>query len=126
MKLIHTESAPAAVGPYSQAVIAGGLVYCSGQIALQPGTGELIDGDAAAQTQQILRNLSAVLHAANSALEAVVKTTIYLTSMDDFGAVNTVYMQAFGGHRPARACVEVSRLPKNVMVEIDAIAMVRE
>ena len=78
------------------------------------------------QTQQILRNLSAVLHAANSALEAVVKTTIYLTNMDDFGAVNTVYMQAFGAHRPARACVEVSRLPKNVIVEIDAIAMVRE
>ena len=125
MKLIQTDSAPAAVGPYSQAVVANGLVYCSGQIALNPDTGELIYGDVVAQTRQVLRNLAAVLEAADSDLESVVKATIFLTDMDDFGAVNSIYAEAFGAHRPARACVEVSRLPKNVMVEIDAIAMVK-
>ena len=126
MKLIQTDSAPAAVGPYSQAVIANGLVYCSGQIALHPETGELIHGDVVAQTRQVLRNLAAVLEAADSDLESVVKATIFLTDMDDFGAVNSIYAEAFGAHRPARACEEVSRLPKNVMVEIDAIAMVKK
>ena len=126
MKRIQTDAAPAAVGPYSQAIVAGGLAYCSGQIALHPETGTLIEGDAAEQTRQILSNLDAVLQAAGSSLQHVIRATIFLTNMDDFSAVNTVYAEAFGDHRPARACVEVSRLPKDVSVEIDAIAMVKE
>ena len=126
MKLINTDTAPSAVGPYSQAAVAGGLVYCSGQIAIDPSTNSLISGDAAAQTTRILQNLEAVLAAAGSSLAHVVRATIFLTDMDDFAAINTVYANAFGTHRPARACVEVSRLPKNVRVEIDAIAVVSE
>ena len=126
MKLINTDTAPSAVGPYSQAAVAGGLVYCSGQIAIDPITNSLISGDAAAQTTRILQNLEAVLTAAGSSLAHVVRATIFLTDMDDFAAINTVYANAFGTHRPARACVEVSRLPKNVRVEIDAIAVVSE
>jgi len=126
MKLINTDTAPSAVGPYSQAAVAGGLVYCSGQIEIDPITNSLISGDAAAQTTRILQNLEAVLTAAGSSLAHVVRATIFLTDMDDFAAINTVYANAFGTHRPARACVEVSRLPKNVRVEIDAIAVVSE
>ena len=122
MKTINTPNAPAAVGPYSQAAQAGGFIFCSGQIAIDPDTGALISGDAAAQTRRILENLDAVLHAAGVSLNDVVRTTIFLTDMDNFAAVNEVYAEAFGIHRPARACVEVSRLPKNVSVEIDAIA----
>ncbi len=123
MKRISTDDAPAAIGPYSQAVVAGGLCFCSGQIALHP-TGELLDGDVSAQTELALKNLAAVLAAAGSGLEHVVKTTVFLRSMDDFAAMNTVYAAAFGEARPARAAVEVSRLPKDVVVEIDAIAVV--
>ena len=124
MKKIATTAAPAAIGPYSQAVVAGGLCFCSGQIALDPSTGELLDGDVEAQTRLVLSNLTAVLRAAGCSLNDVVKTTVFLKSMDDFGRMNSVYAEVFGDARPARAAVEVARLPRDVMVEIDAIAKV--
>jgi len=123
VKIIATTDAPAAIGPYSQAVEAGGLVFCSGQIPLDPVTGALVEGDVAQQTRQVLTNLSAVLSAAGCGLEAVLKCTVYLADMNDFGAMNEVYAEFFGDSRPARAAVEVSRLPKDVAVEIDAIAV---
>ncbi|GAB4367591.1 MAG: RidA family protein [Acidobacteriota bacterium] len=121
---IETGRAPAAIGPYSQAVRAGGLVFCSGQIALDPATGAIVGGTAAAQARQVLANLAAVLEAAGSGLDRVLKTTVYLADMADFQDVNAVYAEAFGEHRPARAAVEVSRLPRDVLVEIEAIAAV--
>ena len=124
MRTVHTQDAPAAIGPYSQAVVAGGLVFCSGQIAMDPSTGALVEGDVAAQTRQVLANLDAVLRAAGSSLDRVVKCTVYLTSMDDFSLMNMAYAEAFGATRPARAAVEVSRLPRGVDVEIDAIALI--
>lgn len=124
MNTVHTEDAPAAIGPYSQAMVAGGMVYCSGQIPMDPSSGALIAGDVAAQTRQVLTNLSAVLRAGGASLQSVVKCTVFLKSMDDFAAMNGVYAEFFGEHRPARAAVEVSRLPKDVDVEIDAIAVV--
>ena len=124
MKIVQTTDAPAAIGPYSQAIVAAGVVYCSGQIPMDPATGALTGGDVGAQTRQVLTNLSAVLTAAGSSLSQVAKCTVFLKSMDDFGAMNEVYAEFFGDHRPARAAVEVSRLPKNVDVEIDAIALV--
>ena len=123
MTPIHTDHAPTAIGPYSQAVKAQGMVFCSGQIAIDPATGALLDGDVRAQTQLVLKNLEAVLTAAGSGLDKVVKTTVFLKSMDDFGLMNAVYADVFGDSRPARAAVEVSRLPKDVLVEIDAIAL---
>jgi 2-iminobutanoate/2-iminopropanoate deaminase len=123
MHVVDTKHAPAAIGPYSQAIVAGDLVFCSGQIAIDPATGEVIAGDVAAQTRRVLANLAAVLEAAGSSLDRVVKCTVYLKSMGDFAAVNTVYGEAFGAARPARATVEVSRLPRDVSVEIDAIAI---
>lgn len=124
IKPIHTDAAPAAIGPYSQAVIAGGFVFCSGQIALD-ASGALVGGDAAAQTGQVMANLAAVLKAAGCSLSGIAKTTIYLKDMNDFAAVNAVYAEALQDHRPARATVEVSRLPKDVLVEIDCVAVVR-
>ncbi|MCO4743848.1 MAG: RidA family protein [Proteobacteria bacterium] len=123
MKLISTDAAPAAIGPYSQAVVANGMVFCSGQIAMDPETGTVLDGDVAAQTRLALRNLAAVLEAAGSSLGSVVKTSVFLKDMDSFAAMNTVYAEAFGDHRPARAAVEAARLPKDVDVEIEAIAL---
>ena len=122
MQYVQTENAPAAIGPYSQAVKAGGMVYTSGQIALTPA-GEMCENDITVQTEQVLRNLSAVLEAAGSGLDKVVKTTIFLDSMDDFAAVNAIYAEAFGDHKPARSTVAVKTLPKNALVEIDAIAL---
>jgi len=122
MKFIQTDRAPAAIGPYSQAVALGDLLFCSGQIPLDPATGELVGETAAEQAKQVLSNLAAVLEAGGSGLGKVVKTTIFLASMGDFAAVNEIYAGAFGDHRPARATVEVSCLPKSVLVEIDAIA----
>ena len=122
--VISTPNAPNAIGPYSQAVTYGGLVYCSGQIALDPVSGKLVGGsDIRAQTEQVLDNLEAVLTAANSSLPAAVKVTIFLASMDDFGVVNECYGKRVGDQPPARATVEVSRLPKDVLVEIDATAV---
>lgn len=124
-RAISTDLAPAAIGPYSQAIVCDDLVHCSGQIALDAATGELIEGDVAAQTERILENLAAVLNAAGSGLAQVLKCNVYLADMNDFAAVNEVYARHFAGDAPpARACVEVSRLPKDVAVEIDCVAMV--
>jgi len=122
MKVIKTENAPQAIGPYSQAVKSGGFIFCSGQIPLKID-GTLVDGDVSEQSIQVMNNLKAVLIAAGSCFEKVVKTTIFLDSMDDFVAVNEVYAGYFDGeNNPARATVEVGRLPKGVKVEIDCIA----
>ncbi len=122
MTRITTDNAPAAIGPYSQAIRANGFIFTSGQIPLTPD-GELVEGDIHEQTRQVLTNLSAVLEAAGSSLEQIVKTTIYLTDMDDFIAVNTVYAEFFAGSFPARSTVAVKTLPKNVQIEIDAVAL---
>jgi 2-iminobutanoate/2-iminopropanoate deaminase len=124
MKLdpVTSASAPAAIGPYSQAIRAGNLVFCSGQIALDPKSGQIVGGNAAEQAEQVLKNLAAVLAAAGCSLAHVARTTIFLASMDDFAAVNEVYARHFGAHKPARATVAVKTLPKNGLVEIDCIA----
>ena len=120
---VNTEGAPKAIGPYSQAVAAGNLVFCSGQIAMRPGTTDFEGGDVAAQTRRVLENLRAVLKEAGSGLTLVTKTTVYLTTMEHFPAVNEVYGEFFGDSRPARATIAVSELPKGALVEIDAIAL---
>ncbi|MHC5198503.1 MAG: RidA family protein [Planctomycetota bacterium] len=124
MNIIKTTQAPEAIGPYSQAVVAGNLVFCSGQIPLDPATMNLIGQTAAEQTAQVLTNLSEVLKAADSGLEKVVKTTVFLSDMNDFAEMNKVYAKFFGDHKPARATVEVARLPKDVKVEIDCIGKI--
>ena len=121
MEIIQTENAPAAIGPYSQALKYNGLVYTSGQIALTP-EGELVERDIKKQTHQVLTNLQNVLLEANSSLDRVIKATIYLENMEDFGVVNVIYAEYFGEHKPARSTVAVKTLPKNVLVEIDVIA----
>lgn len=123
MQIISTDNAPRAIGPYSQAVVVDGILYSSGQIALTP-EGELVEGGIEEQTRQVLRNLSAVLEAAGSSLQRVIKTTIFLADMEDFAAVNEIYAEFFGEHRPARSTVAVKTLPKEVLVEIDCIAKV--
>jgi 2-iminobutanoate/2-iminopropanoate deaminase len=122
MQPIQTDGAPAAIGPYSQAVHAAGLLFCSGQIALDPASGEMTGGTAAEQAHRVLANLTAVLEAGGCGWEHVLKTTIYLVDMADFAAVNGVYAAALGAHRPARATVAVAALPKGALVEIDAVA----
>lgn len=126
-RVISSPDAPAAIGPYSQAIASGGLVFLSGQIALDPASGQLVGGDdVAAQAEQVMKNLAAVLGAAGSSFSRVLKSTIYLTDMGDFGAVNEVYARAFEGvEPPARATVAVSGLPKGVKVEIEMIAGAR-
>ena len=125
-QIVSTPDAPAAIGPYSQAVVHGGLVYCSGQVALDPRSMQVVAGDVAAQTRQVLTNLTHVLEAAGSGLDRVLKTTVYLKSMDEFVAMNEVYATFFPADAPpARATVEVARLPKDVRVEIDCVAAVR-
>ncbi len=122
-EVISTSNAPKAIGPYSQAIRCGGMIFCSGQIALDPVTNQLIEGDVAAQTERVLKNLSAVLWEAGSNMEQVVKTTVFLKSMNDFAAMNEVYGKFFSKQPPARSTVEAARLPKDVLVEIDVIAM---
>jgi 2-iminobutanoate/2-iminopropanoate deaminase len=122
MEPIQTDRAPAAIGPYAQAVQAEGLLFCSGQIALDPATGEMTGTTAAAQTRRALANLTAVLEAGGCSWSDVLKTTIYLVAMEDFAAVNEVYAEALGDSRPARATVAVAALPKGALVEIDAVA----
>lgn len=124
MQYVKTDKAPQAIGPYSQAVVANEIVYTSGQIALTP-EGIMLEDDVVIQTKQVLKNLSAVLEEAGSSLGHVIKTTIFLSNMDDFAVVNGLYEEAFGSHKPARSTVAVKTLPKNALVEIDAIALVR-
>ena len=125
MKTVHTPNAPAAIGPYSQAISANGFVYASGQIGIDPATGALVKATVEAQTEQVVRNLSAVLSAADSDLKHVVKTTCFLRRMSDFTAFNAVYERYFTGS-PARSCVEVSALPKNALVEIECVAVLKD
>lgn len=120
---VHTDQAPKAIGPYSQAVTHGDLVFTAGQIALDPATMEVVPGGVAEQTQQVLANVAAVLAAAGSGLGKVVKTTVFLADMADFAAMNEVYARAFGEHRPARSTVAAAGLPRNVRVEIEVVAV---
>ena len=122
---VQTDKAPAAIGPYSQAMVSDGWVYCSGQIPIDPATGELIDGGVAEQTHQVLKNLAQVLLAAGSAMDAVVKTTVFLSDMNTFAEMNGVYAEHFADHRPARAAVQAAALPKFVDVEIECVARVK-
>jgi 2-iminobutanoate/2-iminopropanoate deaminase len=121
MKIIQTEKAPAAIGPYSQAVVSGGLVFTSGQIPLSPGSGQITGDTIQEQTAQVIKNLAAVLEASGSGLEKVIKTVCFLADMKDFAAFNEVYAQAFTG-KPARSTVAVKQLPRNALVEIEAVA----
>lgn len=123
MKPVSTPQAPAAIGPYSQAIEAGVWLFCSGQIAIDPATGNFENGDVATQTRRCLTNLDAVLRAGGSSMTRVVKTTVYLVDMADFAAMNAVYAEAFGSHAPARATVAVAGLPKGARVEIEAIGL---
>ena len=124
LKLVATDKAPKAIGPYSQGVVANGLLFTAGQVALDPATGELVSGDVKAQTARVMENLQAVLKAAGSSFSKVVKTSVFLADMNDFAAMNEVYGRAFGEHRPARSTVAVKTLPKNALVEIDVVALV--
>ena len=121
-KIVSTDGAPQALGPYSQAVCAGDWVFCAGQVAIDPATGQLIEGTVEAQTRQVLDNLKAVLVAAGSSLDRVVKTTVYLADLGDFGGMNETYGEYLGNSLPARATVEVAALPWGARVEIDAVA----
>jgi 2-iminobutanoate/2-iminopropanoate deaminase len=122
-EIISTKDAPQAIGPYSQAIKANGLIFTSGQIAIDPATQQVITGDVAAQTDRVLRNLSEILEAAGSGLGEVVRSTVFLKNMSDFAAMNGVYGKYFSTAPPARSTVEVARLPKDVLVEIDVIAL---
>jgi 2-iminobutanoate/2-iminopropanoate deaminase len=124
MKVISTENAPGAIGPYSQAIVANGMVFCSGQIPIDPATGEFVSEDVSEQTEQVFKNLAAVLEAAGASLESVVKTTVFLADMNDFAAMNDVYGRYFVTNKPARATVQAARLPRDARVEIECIALV--
>ena len=124
MTIVRTDNAPAAIGPYSQAVVHGGLVFTAGQIPLDPVTGELEQGDVAAQTERVMKNLAGVLEAAGASFGSVLKTTVFLRDMNDFAAMNEVYGRHFGDHRPARSTVQAARLPRDCGVEIECVAAV--
>ncbi len=125
MEFLNTNKAPAAIGPYSQAVKVGGLIYTSGQIALTP-SGEMLENDIKKQTRQIFANIIAILEDHNSSIQEIIKVTIYLTDMNDFGIVNVIMTEVFGDHKPVRSTVAVKALPKNAMLEMDVIAEVRD
>ncbi|MGM9987009.1 MAG: RidA family protein [Bacillaceae bacterium] len=124
MKVVQTNDAPSAIGPYVQATVVNGMVYTSGQIPLT-AQGELVTGDIEVQTHQVFKNIQAVLEAANASLETVVKTMVFIKDMNDFNKMNDVYGTYFSTHKPARSCVEVARLPKDVLIEIECIAVVK-
>lgn len=124
MKVVHTGKAPQAIGPYSQGIIVNNMFYSSGQIPLRPD-GTMVEGGIKEQTHQVFRNLKAILEAAGASLDTVVKTTCYIKNMDDFAAMNEVYGEYFSEHKPARSCVEVARLPKDALIEIEVIAFVK-
>jgi 2-iminobutanoate/2-iminopropanoate deaminase len=121
--VISTDQAPKAIGPYSQAIRAAGMIFTSGQVAIDPATQQVIAGDVAAQTDRVLKNLTAILHASGSSLDKVLRCTVFLKNMGDFAAMNEVYGRYFTATPPARSTVEVARLPKDVLVEIDVIAL---
>lgn len=123
IETVSTSSAPKALGPYSQALVSGGFIFCSGQIPINPATGAIEATTIEDQTRQVIANLSAVLQAAGSSLANVVKTTVFIKDMNDFAALNGVYAEMFGDTKPARSCVEVARLPKDVKIEIECIAV---
>jgi len=126
MKFTQTQKAPSAIGPYSQAAVVNGMVYTSGQIALMPdGSDELLSKGVEVQTEQVLTNLKNVLEASDSSMDSVIKTTIFIADMDDFVTINKIYEKHFGSHKPARSTVAVKTLPKNALVEIDAVALVK-
>jgi 2-iminobutanoate/2-iminopropanoate deaminase len=125
IEIVTTTNAPGAIGPYSQAIKAGDLVFCSGQIPIDPATGEFVSADVEEQTEQVLKNLSEVLMAAGTSLKDVVKTTVFLADMNDFAAMNAVYGKYFSETRPARATVQAARLPRDARIEIDCIALRR-
>ncbi len=121
-EVVSTQDAPGAIGPYSQAIKTGGMVFCSGQIPIDPTTGEFVASDVAAQTEQVIKNLDAVLKAAGTGLSNVIKTTVFLADMNDFAAMNEVYSKFFNENKPARATVQAARLPRDARVEIECIA----
>jgi 2-iminobutanoate/2-iminopropanoate deaminase len=123
-EVVSTEKAPGAIGPYSQAIKAGGMMFCSGQIPIDPATGEFVEGGVAEQTEQVFKNLIAVLEAGGSGLDGVVKTTVFLADMNDFTAMNEIYARYFDSNKPARATVQAARLPRDAKVEIECIAVV--
>lgn len=120
---VHTDHAPGAIGPYSQAIITGNMVFTAGQIALDPASAEIVGDDITAQTERVMKNLAAVLEEAGASLQSVVKTTVFLKDMNDFAAMNEVYGRHMAPHKPARSAVEAARLPKDVLVEIEAVAV---
>lgn len=124
MQVVNTTEAPAAIGPYSQGIIVNNMLYASGQIPLT-AEGEMVNGDVKEQTHQVFKNLQAILSASGAALDTVVKATVFIKDMNDFAAVNEVYGEYFNAHKPARSCVEVARLPKDALVEIEVIALVK-
>jgi len=124
LKIVHTEKAPAAIGPYSQGIVANGFLFTAGQIAIDPATGQVVTGNVAAQTERVMANLAAVLATVGASWKDVVKTTVYLHDMNEFPAVNEVYGKALGDARPARSTVQVSALPRGVLVEIDAVVAI--
>ncbi len=121
-EIISTENAPGAIGPYSQAIKSGGLVFCSGQIPIDPATGNFVSDEITSQTEQVLKNMAAVLEAAGTSLDNVVKTTVFLADMGEFAAMNEVYGRFFSDNKPARATVQAARLPRDARVEIECIA----
>jgi len=125
LQKVLTQNAPAPIGPYSQGVLVNGMyLYTAGQIPLDPSTNTIVAGDIKAQTRQVLRNLEAILHAGGASAKSVIKTTVFLKDMNDFAAMNEVYAEVFGASAPARSAVEVARLPKDVKIEIEAVALV--
>ena len=126
LKNVHTANAPAAIGPYSQGIIANGFLFTAGQIPIDPATGQTIDGDIVAQTERVMKNLEAILAEAGASWKDVVKTTVYLQDLSDFPRMNEVYARALGDSRPARSTVQVAALPRAVMVEIDLVAALRQ
>ncbi len=123
MQQVHTDNAPAAIGPYSQAIVANGFVFTAGQVPFDPQTMQLVQGSIAEQTEQVMKNLQAILTQAGADLSSVVKTTVFLQDMNDFGAMNEVYARHFGDHKPARSTVQVARLPRDAAVEIECVAV---
>ena len=123
LKVVQTDRAPKAIGPYSQAIVSGDLIFCAGQVALDPKSGELVSGDIREQTRRVIDNLAAVLAAAGSGLDRVTKTTVFLTDFAEFAAMNEVYAERFGAHRPARSTVQISTLPRGARIEVECIAV---